>query len=51
MASEFDFFQQWYPVSPVEDLEPDRPNAITLLGLDFVLWKRPGTDLFLAFKD
>jgi len=51
MASEFDFFPQWYPVSPVEDLEPDRPNAITLLGLDFVLWKRPGTDRFLAFKD
>ena len=51
MASEFDFFQQWYPVSPIEDLEPDRPTAITLLGLDFVIWKRSGTDTFLAFKD
>ncbi|MGB3291398.1 MAG: Rieske 2Fe-2S domain-containing protein [Phormidesmis sp.] len=39
MPSEFDFFQQWYPVSPVEDLDPRKPTPITLLGKSFVIWK------------
>ncbi|MGC1306491.1 MAG: Rieske 2Fe-2S domain-containing protein [Phormidesmis sp.] len=39
MQSEFDFFQQWYPVSPIEDLQAKRPVAITLLGMNFVIWQ------------
>jgi len=36
---EFNFFQQWYPVSPLEDLAPTRPTAVTLLGRRLAIWK------------
>lgn len=56
MSSEFDFFRQWYPVSPVEDLDPKRPTPIKLLGLDFVLWKsaavsEKASEIYVALKD
>ncbi|MEM9948740.1 MAG: Rieske 2Fe-2S domain-containing protein, partial [Cyanobacteria bacterium P01_D01_bin.36] len=61
MSSEFDFFKQWYPVSPVEDLDPSKPTPITLLGLDFVIWSSPSTaasnsghkttNTYIALKD
>ena len=41
MGSEFNFFQQWYPVLPTEDLDPHRPTPITLLGLRLVIWRSP----------
>ncbi len=58
MSSEFDFFQQWYPVSPVEDLKRDRPTPIKLLGQNFVIWQ-PGNpsgnpaelETFIALRD
>jgi phenylpropionate dioxygenase-like ring-hydroxylating dioxygenase large terminal subunit len=51
MESEFNFFQQWYPISPVEDLDPKRPTPVTLLGLGLVIWKPRNADQYSVFLD
>lgn len=51
MESEFNFFQQWYPISPVEDLDPKRPTPVTLLGLNLVIWKPRNADQYSVFLD
>ena len=50
MQSEFNFFEQWYPVSPVEDIDPKKPTAVTILGLRLVIWK-PKTSDYQVFID
>ncbi|MGB7248547.1 MAG: Rieske 2Fe-2S domain-containing protein [Phormidesmis sp.] len=42
METKFDFFRQWYPISPVEDLSAKQPTAIALLGHHFVVWQSRG---------
>jgi phenylpropionate dioxygenase-like ring-hydroxylating dioxygenase large terminal subunit len=32
------WFQRWYPVAYLQDLDPARPTAFTLLEQDLVLW-------------
>jgi phenylpropionate dioxygenase-like ring-hydroxylating dioxygenase large terminal subunit len=49
--SPFDFFQHWYPLSPLEDLDPNRPTAVTLLGQRLVIWKPPTSSQFCVFRD
>lgn len=49
--TEFNFFQQWYPVSPVEDLDPSKPTTITILGMRLVVWKPGDSDKFRIFLD
>ena len=51
MGSEFNFFQQWYPISPVEDLDPKRPTPVTLLGLGLVIWKPSNANQYCVFLD
>ncbi|HIK08845.1 MAG TPA: Rieske 2Fe-2S domain-containing protein [Oscillatoriaceae cyanobacterium M33_DOE_052] len=51
MNTEFNFFQQWYPVSPVEDLDPSKPTPITILGMRLVVWKPGNSDKFSIFLD
>lgn len=51
MHSEFNFFQHWYPVTPVEDLETNRPTPITILGIRLVIWKPPTSDSYKVFLD
>lgn len=51
MKSEFNFFQQWYPISPVEDLEPKRPTPVTLLGLRLVIWQPRFAAQYCVFLD
>ncbi|MGD2184117.1 Rieske 2Fe-2S domain-containing protein [Lusitaniella coriacea] len=51
MQSEFNFFQHWYPLSPIEDLDPQQPTAIALLGMQLVIWKAPSSDTFQIFAD
>ncbi len=41
MTTEFNFFQNWYPISPLEDLESDRPTPVTILGKSLVIWQSP----------
>lgn len=51
MQSEFNFFQHWYPLLPVEDLHPKRPHAVTLLGLRLVIWKPKSSQTYQVFLD
>lgn len=34
----FDWFKSWYPVVPVEILDPEKPHKFQLLGMDLVVW-------------
>ena len=51
MKPEFNFFQHWYPLSPVEDLDPKQPTPVTLLGLRLVIWKPKSSETFQVFLD
>lgn len=51
MSSEFNFFQNWYPISPLEDLELDRPTPFTLLGQPIVIWKKSAASTYKVFLD
>lgn len=51
MEPEFNFFQHWYPVSPIEDLDPNRPTPVTILGMALVIWKPPSSETFRVFLD
>ncbi|MEY2645521.1 MAG: hypothetical protein RLZZ611_2170 [Cyanobacteriota bacterium] len=41
----------WYPVAYLDDLDPARPQAFTLLGRDLVLWYDRGSACWRAFAD
>jgi phenylpropionate dioxygenase-like ring-hydroxylating dioxygenase large terminal subunit len=47
----FNFFQHWYPISPLEDLDPDCPTPIVLLGRRFVVWKPYFSNRYCVFLD
>ncbi|MFB2836406.1 Rieske 2Fe-2S domain-containing protein [Floridanema evergladense] len=51
MTSEFNFFQQWYPLSPIEDLDPNQPTPVTVLGLRLVIWQPKLSETFRVFLD
>ncbi|MGE5658723.1 MAG: Rieske 2Fe-2S domain-containing protein [Actinomycetota bacterium] len=51
MPSEFNFFQHWYPLSPIEDLDPTRPTTAKLLGLRVVIWKPKTSETYRVFLD
>jgi len=51
MQSKFNFFQHWYPLSPIEDLDPKQPTAVTLLGLRLVIWKPTSSETYRVFLD
>lgn len=51
VADPFDFLHQWYPVSPIEDLDPGRPTPIELLGRRYVIWKPADQPAFRIFLD
>jgi phenylpropionate dioxygenase-like ring-hydroxylating dioxygenase large terminal subunit len=46
----FQWHQQWYPVAVVEFLDPGKPHALQLLGLNVVLW-RDGQRQWQCFAD
>ena len=47
----FNFLQHWYPISPIEDLDPQVPTPILLLGRKFVVWKPKSSDRYCVFLD
>ncbi len=49
--SSFDFFQHWYPLLPIEDIEPQKPTTATLLGMPLVIWKSPSSLTYQVFLD
>jgi phenylpropionate dioxygenase-like ring-hydroxylating dioxygenase large terminal subunit len=51
MEPKFNFFQHWYPVSPIADLDPQRPTAVTVLELRLVIWKPKLLETFRVFLD
>ncbi|MCL1473001.1 Rieske 2Fe-2S domain-containing protein [Argonema antarcticum] len=51
MTSQFNFFQHWYPLSPIEDLDPNLPTAVTLLGVPLVIWKPKSSETYRVFLD
>ena len=51
MQSEFNFFQHWYPISPIEDIDPKRPTPVTLLGMRLVIWKPASSETYQVFLD
>ncbi|MGD1701878.1 Rieske 2Fe-2S domain-containing protein [Dapis sp. BLCC M229] len=51
MQTEFNFFQHWYPLSPIEDLDPEIPVPVTLLGIRLVIWKPRYSQNYQVFLD
>ncbi|WP_333165278.1 Rieske 2Fe-2S domain-containing protein [Microcoleus sp. Pol12B4] len=51
MKPEFNFFEHWYPMIPLEDLDPKQPTSVTLLGLRLVIWKSKSSETFQVFLD
>ena len=49
--SPFNFFQHWYPLLPVEDLDPSKPTTATLLGIPLVIWKPTSSPTYQVFLD
>ncbi len=47
----FNFFQQWYPLSPIVDLDPEQPTPLVLLGLNIVAWKPRDSSQYCVFLD
>ncbi|HIK11807.1 MAG TPA: Rieske 2Fe-2S domain-containing protein [Oscillatoriaceae cyanobacterium M33_DOE_052] len=47
----FNFFQHWYPIAPIEDLDPECPTSVMLLGRRFVVWKPRSSDQYCVFVD
>ncbi|XP_010514817.1 PREDICTED: pheophorbide a oxygenase, chloroplastic [Camelina sativa] len=50
-GSEFKWRDHWYPVSLVEDLDPNVPTRFQLLGRDLVLWFDRNDQKWAAFDD
>ncbi|MEB3331007.1 MAG: Rieske 2Fe-2S domain-containing protein [Synechococcaceae cyanobacterium] len=46
----FDYGAAWYPLTPLEDLEPGRPTPVELLGRRYVIWK-PASGAYRVFLD
>ena len=42
---------QWWPVSYLQDLDPQRPNRFTLLERDLVIWWEVSTSRWRVFPD
>lgn len=49
--SKFSWRDHWYPVSLVEDLDPNLPTPFQLLGRDLVLWFDNNSNKWVAFDD
>ena len=49
--SSFNFFQQWYPLLPIEDLNPHQPITATVLGIPLVIWKPTSSSAYQVFLD
>ena len=49
--SSFNFFQHWYPLLPIEDLNPHQPTTATVLGIPLVIWKPTSSTTYRVFLD
>ncbi|AKG21962.1 aromatic ring-hydroxylating dioxygenase subunit alpha [Calothrix sp. 336/3] len=51
MSSEFNFFQHWYPIIPLIDLDVKKPTPAMVLGMRLVIWKPKHSEKFSVFLD
>ena len=49
--SSFDFFRHWYPLLPLEDIDPQKLTTATLLGIPLVIWRSPTSSTYQVFGD
>ncbi|MGL5131046.1 MAG: Rieske 2Fe-2S domain-containing protein [Planktothrix sp.] len=49
--TQFNFFQQWYPLSILTDIDPKRPKSVTVLGIRLVIWKPEKQQHYQVFLD
>ncbi|KAG6414636.1 hypothetical protein SASPL_122009 [Salvia splendens] len=47
----FNWYEHWYPVWPVCDLDKRRPHAKKVLGIDLVVWWDRNEDAWKVFDD
>ncbi|RCV40364.1 hypothetical protein SETIT_9G046900v2 [Setaria italica] len=47
----FDWLDQWYPIAPVDDLDPGAPHGKTVLGLRVVAWHDRAAGEWRVFED
>lgn len=47
----FNFFQHWYPLLPVEDIDPQKLTTATLLETPLVIWKPSSSSTYQVFLD
>lgn len=47
----FDWFEAWYPVHYVEDLDKTKPTRFTLLERDVVIWWEPTSQMWRVLED
>lgn len=47
----FDYFEVWYPVFYLDDLDKNRPNSCTVLEQDLVIWWDKITEKWCVFAD
>ncbi len=47
----FDWAEAWYPIYLVQDLDPTKPTAFTLLDQDLVIWWEPTTQNWRVMAD
>ncbi|MEM8614048.1 MAG: Rieske 2Fe-2S domain-containing protein, partial [Cyanobacteria bacterium P01_H01_bin.105] len=47
----FDWFEAWYPIYYVEDLDKAKPTRFTLLEQDVVIWWEPNTQTWRVFAN
>jgi phenylpropionate dioxygenase-like ring-hydroxylating dioxygenase large terminal subunit len=51
LTATVDWKRHWYPLACLQDLDPSRPHAFTLLEQDLVLWWEAATQRWRAFAD
>ncbi|KAL1544632.1 Flavonoid 8-hydroxylase 2, chloroplastic [Salvia divinorum] len=47
----FEWYEQWYPVWPVCDLDKRRPHAKKVIGIDLVVWWDRNENAWKVFED
>jgi len=50
-TTKFNFFQNWYPLTPLEDLDPKKPTPVSILGMRLVIWKPIYSETYRVFLD
>ena len=50
-TTQYNWEDQWYPISPIRDLDMQVPNQVKLLGRDLVVWYHLPSASWQIFRD